>query len=246
MTDTTTTTTTTQPPVRLAAVAYLATIVFGVFAEAGVRSGIMTADAAATIANVARAEALYRLGVASDLLMLIAYVVVTAVFYAVFRPVSRIASLMAALFSAIGIAAQASATLNLLAPLTILEQAGGAATVEQAERAMVFIDQHGYGYTICLIFFGVYCLMIGWLVWRSRLVPRWIGLLMALAGACYLVNSLRVLLGIPLPGGLSPFLLLPGLIGEGAISLWLLFRGLDQERWARLAAGPDRPVFVGG
>lgn len=129
---------------------------------------------------------------------------------------------------------QTSATLNLMAPLTILEQTGRAASADQAASAMLFIDQHAYGYTVCLVFFGIYCLLVGWLAWRSGLVPRWIGVLMALAGACYLLNSFRALLGLPLPAGLSTFLLLPGLVGEGAISLWLLFKGLNRETWTRL------------
>lgn len=227
-----------QPPVRTAAVAYLATIVFGVFAEAGVRSGIISADSTETLANIARAEELYRLGIVSDLLMLIAYVIVTAIFYAVFQRVSRLGSMIAALFSAVGIAVQIAATLNLLAPLTVLRRAGEAVTVDQAALAALFIEQHGSGYTISVVFFGIYCLLIGWLVWKSKLVPRWIGLLMAFAGACYVLNSVRALLGLPLPGDLSSFVLLPGLIGEAAISLWLISRGLNREAWLRLNRQP--------
>ena len=223
-----------RPPVRIAALAYLGTIAFGLFAEVGTRSGLDRSDPQAMAASLRAGEDLFRLGVVSDLAMLACYLVVTAVFYAAFRPYSRALSATAAVFSLTGIAVLAVGLVNLIAPLVILNQAPG--LTDQADLAALFLMLHGRGYTISLAFFGVYCLMIGWLVARSRLIPAWVGLLMGFAGACYLLNSLRVLLDLPLPGGLADYILLPGLVGEGAISLWLLARGLNAQAWSRLNA----------
>lgn len=221
-----------QPPVRLAAIAYLGTIAFGLFAEVGTRSGLDTSDPAGLVTAIRGGEALYRLGLVSDLAMLVCYLIVTAVFYAAFRPYGRVASATAALFSLTGITVLAAGLVNLAAPLSILDAVPG--TAAQADLVALFLKLHGRGYTISLVFFGVYCLMIGWMTIRSRLLPTAVGVLMAFAGACYLLNSLRVLLDLSLPGGLADYLLLPGLVGEGAISLWLLFKGLNTQAWARL------------
>ncbi|HRO31798.1 MAG TPA: DUF4386 domain-containing protein [Brevundimonas sp.] len=236
MTIDTTTAVLKQPPVRIAALAYLGTIVFGLFAEVGTRSGLDRTDPQALAASLKAGEAMFRLGVVSDLAMLVCYLIVTAIFYAAFRPYSRTLSLTAAAFSLTGITVLAMGLVNLIAPLMVLNSATG--LTDQADLAALFLMLHGRGYTISLVFFGVYCLIIGWMVVRSRLVPAAIGLVMAFAGACYLLNSLRVLLDLPLPGGLADYLLLPGLIGEGAISLWLLARGLNASAWARLNARP--------
>lgn len=222
-----------QPPVRIAAMAYLGTIVFGLFAEVGTRSGLDSSDPTGMAAAIENGEALFRLGIVSDLAMLACYLIVTAIFYAVFRPYSRTLSATAALFSLTGIAVLGAGLVNLAAPLVLLAPDTAGLSLK-ADLAALFLKLHGRGYTISLAFFGVYCLMIGWMVARSRLIPALVGLLMAFAGACYLANSLRVLLDIPLPDGLSGYLLLPGLIGEGAISLWLLAKGLNASAWARL------------
>lgn len=80
-----------------------------------------------------------------------------------------------------------------------------------------------------LVFFGVYCLMLGWLVWRSGFLPKAIGALMALAGACYLLNSIADLAAPAFARTLSPHLMDPTLIGEAALALWLLAFGVSRR-----------------
>ncbi len=87
------------------------------------------------------------------------------------------------------------------------------------------------GYSISIVFFGVYCLLLGALLLRAPFLPGGLGLLMGLAGAGYLAGALSDLLAIPLPPVLAGKLMLPGLLGEGALSLWLIFRGVDAPKW---------------
>ncbi len=73
--------------------------------------------------------------------------------------------------------------------------------------------------------FGVYCLLIGYLIVRSANVPRFLGMLMALAGLGWLT-----FLSSSLSSQLSPYNFGPGIIGEGALTLWLLVTGVDPRR----------------
>jgi len=71
--------------------------------------------------------------------------------------------------------------------------------------------------------------MLGWLAWRSGFLPRVVGALMALAGACYILNSLADLAAPAFARMLSPHLMDPALIGETALALWLLVFGAGRR-----------------
>lgn len=77
-----------------------------------------------------------------------------------------------------------------------------------------------------LVFFGVYCLLIGYLVFRSTFLPRFLGVLMAFAGLGWLTFASPAL-----GRTLYPYNLVPGLVGEGALTLWLLVAGVDTTKW---------------
>lgn len=214
---------------RVAGLLYLGTIVFGVFAAMVSRGSlIVLGDAAATAGAVLRHQALFRAGLVADIAMLACYIGVTALFYLMFRPVSRFVSLAAAGFSMIGIAVLAADGLFLLATLLLLEAPSYLAVLNAPQReavALLCLKLHADGYDISLVFFGIYCLLLGWLVWRSVFLPRAIGALMALAGICYLVDSLADLAAPAFAATLPPHIMTPTLIGEAALALWLIIFG---------------------
>jgi len=80
-----------------------------------------------------------------------------------------------------------------------------------------------------LVYFGFYCLLIGYLVFRSTFLPRTLGVLMALASLGWLT-----FLSPPLGKYLYPYNLAPGLLGEGSLTLWLLVVGVNASRWQEL------------
>lgn len=83
-----------------------------------------------------------------------------------------------------------------------------------------------------LVFFGVQCLLIGILIYRSTFLPRFLGVLMMLAGLGWLTN-----LWPTLANSLAPYNLLPGIFGEGVLIVWLLVKGVDVQRWREEASG---------
>ena len=215
---------------RAAGAFYLLTIVTGLFAEVFVRGRLVVRDdAAATAANIVAHEPLYRLGLAADLVMLASYVAVTLLLYVLFRPAGERVSLLAAFFSIVGIAVLAVNCLTHLAPLLLLRSAHGwsgwnAAQVQ--DLALFALRLHARGYSISGVFFGTYCMLIGYLIYRSRLVPRLVGVLMAIGGLSYVVSSFMLFLWPAVSARLPDYTLLGG-IGELALTLWLLVMGVN-------------------
>jgi hypothetical protein len=219
---------------RIAGALYLGTIVAGLFAELGSRGSLVVgSDAAATATAILAHQTLFRAGLIGDLIMLACYVGVTALFHSIFEPVSRRLSLTAAAFSLIGIAVLAADSFFLLAALRLLDAQSylmaAMAAPQREAMALLSLKLHADGYDLSLVFFGVYCLLLGWLVWRSGFLPRLIGALMAVAGLCYLINSVADLAAPAFGSALSPHLMDPTLIGEAALALWLLVFGTNRR-----------------
>jgi len=103
--------------------------------------------------------------------------------------------------------------------------------VEQLRAlASLFLELYGQGVSICFVFFGIYCLLIGYLIFKSRFLPRILGVLMGFAGLGWLS-----FLFAPLADYLSPYNLVLGFLAELALMLWLLVMGVDAQRWKKQA-----------
>ena len=104
-------------------------------------------------------------------------------------------------------------------------------TVEQLQAlALLLLKLQAQAYNIGLVFFGFYCILIGYLIFRSLFLPRILGALMVFAGLGWLT-----FLSPPLANHLSPYILAPGLLGEGSLTLWLLVIGVNAQRWKEQA-----------
>jgi hypothetical protein len=77
-----------------------------------------------------------------------------------------------------------------------------------------------------LVLFGVYCMGLGWLTLKATYLPKAIGVLLIVAGLGWLTFVYP-----PLAKRLGAFAMAPGMLGEGALTLWLLAAGVDPERW---------------
>lgn len=127
----------------------------------------------------------------ANVIATLCYIAVTVLFYILFKPVSQPLSLVAALFSGIG------CVLGLVRGLHL---------------AHVPITE--------LAFFGCYCILIGYLIYKSRLVPRAIGVLLVIGGVSWLTFAWP-----PLARSLSPYNYAPGILAEGLLTIWLLIFG---------------------
>ena len=148
------------------------------------------------------------LGLVAGLTAGACYVTVTLLFYYIFKPVNRSLSLLAAFISLAGCA---------MGPLSLFH------------LVPVHINS--------LVFFGFYCLLIGYLIIRSTFLPRILGVLMVIAGVGWLM-----FLSPTLANHLSPYIFAPGILGEGVLTLWLLAMGVNARRWNEQAGVIGRRV----
>lgn len=130
------------------------------------------------------------------------YVAVTILFYGLFRPVNPAVSAIAAVVSLIGCA------LSVLGLFHLVSMRPNP-----------------------LVFFGGYCLAIGYLILRSTFLPRILGVLMALGGLGWLT-----FVSPALSQQLSPYNMAPGILGETALTVWLLAVGVNALRWNEQAS----------
>jgi hypothetical protein len=228
---------------RMAGVMYLLSIVAGVVAVFLVGGTlVVNGDAAATARNILAHETLFRLSFASFLIGLASYIAVTALLYGLLRPVNGTLSLLAAFFSLVGCAMWAVGGLFQLAALAVLGDGGSlsAFTVEQVHAlAFTLLSLNAQALSIGIVFFGFYCLLIGYLIFQSTFLPRIVGALVALTGFGYLTY-----LYPPLEQALAVYLQVPSLLGEGALTLWLLVFGVNAQRWKEQARAAEAPLHA--
>lgn len=218
--------------VRIAGILYLAIIIAGVFGELLVRNKLLVyGDAAATANNIIHSELLWRIGISGDLIMHICDLPVMIILYYLLRPVNRKLALLNLCFNLIQTAVLAINKLNLLAALFFLGDAEYLKSFSPDQLhalSYLSIKLHDFGFGIGLIFFGFVCLIEGYLFFKSGYFPKTIGVLMAIAGICYLTNSFALLLA---PQFSSIALLMPCFIAELSLSLWLIFKGVNLPIW---------------
>ena len=219
---------------RIAGVFYLLEMLTGGFAILFVGGRLfVSGDAAATATNILAHLSLFQLGFAANLIQFACYVAVTGLFYDLLRPVNKGLSLLAAFFSLVGCTIGAVSCLFYFAPVVIL---GGAQylNVFKVERlqalALMFLKLYGQCFNISFVFFGFYCLLIGYLIFRSTFLPRILGAGMAFAGLGWLT-----FLSPALAHHLVPYILAAG-IGEISLTLWLLVAGVNAQRWKEQAS----------
>lgn len=216
----------------IAGLAFVAMVVLAFFANFFVLERFVEpGDAAATVSNIAGSEGLFRSGIAAFVGVFALDVVMAWALYVFFKRADRGLSLLAAWFRLAVAAIGATAVLNLLAAARLVDGTGYATVLEVGQRnaqVMLFLDAYIYRWAISLAFFGVYLLLLGYIVIRSDYVPRVLGVLLALAGLGYLARCLaRILLAdyADYEGLFEMLNAVTALAGEFSLGGWLLLRG---------------------
>lgn len=225
---------------QFAGLLYLLNAACGLYAEAFVRGQIIVhGNPALTAANILARPTFYRSGFAADLFAMLCEIGIAVLLYILFKPVSRALAAGFVLFRLAWVATFAMVSLTHLALLMLLTDPGmtHAFSPAQIDAISYFLLRlHGLGYNTALIFFGVDCVLAGILILRSSFLPKLLGVLMALAGACYLANSFTDFLSPQLSDALGIYLLLPCALAEWSFTLWLLVRGVNADKWRKQAA----------
>lgn len=211
---------------------------------------VVSGNASASATNILAHQQLYWWGFASSLLGAIFHIAVALLLYELLRPVNRRLSLFAAFVLLVGCAIQALTGLLYLAPLLVLT--GGSSlsafTPEQLQAlSMVLLRLNGAALNTHLVFFGVWCVLMGYLIFRSHFLPRVLGGLLAIAGVGWIIY-----LSPPIANRIFPFIAAASALGEIPLELWLIVVGVNDQRWREqaLAAAvkltPNTQIATGG
>jgi hypothetical protein len=192
---------------------------------------IVSGDAAATANNILASESLFRIGFASDLVIFLCDIAVAVLLYVLLRHVSKTGSFISAGFRLTGTAIYGVNLLNYFAALLLLsgsEYLGSFSSGQLNSLALMFLNIHKHGYDLGLIFFGLHCLFLGYLLYESECFPRILGILMYLAGMGYVVGSFTLFLFPRFTAAIAPIYIAP-VIGELSLCLWLLIKGVRSK-----------------
>jgi hypothetical protein len=214
-------------PGRFAGWLYIVTSIFGFFAMGYVPDHlIVLGNAAATASNIVAHETLFRLGIAAELIGMAGFIFVADALYDLLKGVNRRhASLMVTLI-VVSVPIAFVNELNSIAALVLVRGGDFLSAFESPQRyaaAMFFLNLHGRGFVVAEIFWGLWLFPLALLVYRSRFLPRFLGVWLALAGVAWVVVSLT---GILLPQyqdrvyGYAQ----PAILGEIALMLWLTIK----------------------
>jgi len=196
---------------------------------------LVVAGGAATAANILGHERLFWLGFASLLMGVAFHIAWAFLMYELLKPVNRSLSSLAAFVIVVGCAIQALTSLFYIAPLLILQEGSSlrAFSSEQLQTlALMFVKLNTYANDIYLVFFGFWCILIGYLIFRSTFLPRVLGVLVAISGLGWVTY-----LSPPLAHHLFlPYIATASAIGEIPLEFWLIVMGVNVQRWKEQAS----------
>lgn len=224
---------------RTAGLLYLIVVVAGIFSLAYVPSHtVVPGDAAATWAKIASSETLFRLGIVASCVCYVAFLLLPLALHRLLSPVSRNAAALMVAFAVVSVPISFA---NLSHKFEVLTLLGGADYLrafgaEQLQaQAMLSLDAYNKGILVSKIFWGLWLLPFGYLVFKSGILPRMLGILLMAGCFGYLIDFLgRALFpGYP-ETAIARFVILPATLGEIGTCLWLLVMGARESK--RVAA----------
>jgi uncharacterized protein DUF4386 len=218
----------TKNPGRIAGLLYLLMSIVGFFAMGYVPGKLIVhGDAAATANNIAASETLFRLGIAAQLIGMAGFVFVALALYDLLKGVNRRHALLMVTLIVVSIPIAFLNELNSIAALVLVRGADFLSVFEKPQRdalAMLFLNLHHHGFVVAELFWGLWLFPLALLVYRSRFLPRFLGVWLALAGFAWVILSLTAILS-PQYEDKAYAYSQPAFFGEIAIMLWLVIKG---------------------
>ena len=217
-------------PGRFAGLLYLVLSIPGFFAIVYVPSKlIVRGNATATANNIASHETLFRFGIMANLICQAGWVFVALALYYLFKRVHQRLAALVVIMVVVEIPLAFLNELNSIAALILVRGADFLSIFEKPQRdalAMLFLNLHSEGFGIAEVFWCLWLFPLGLLVYRSRFLPRFLGVWLAIDGLAYLVLSVT---GVLLPQYYDKVLAIsqPATFGEVAFMLWLVIKSAN-------------------
>ena len=220
---------------RLAGLLYLVVVATGLFSLAYVPGQlIVSGDVQATLDRIAASEPLFRQGIAAFLLMQVAFLLLPFALYPLLRPSGQRTAILMVALAVTSVPLGLSALTHRLDLLSLLADPGMPGILGPAQvkaEAVLSLEAYRNGLHVTKLFWGLWLLPFGWLVFKSRSLPRVLGVLLMLGCFGYLVQVFGALL---VPGygesAIARYAPLPAAVGEIGSCLWLLVFGARTGR----------------
>jgi hypothetical protein len=218
----------TRNPGRFAGSLYLLFSIVGFFAMMYVPSKLIVhGNAAATAGNIAASDTLFRLGIAAQLICHAGFIFVVLALYELLKGVNRRHASLMVILLVVQIPIAFLNELNSIAALFLVRGADFLSVVEKPQRdalAMLFLNLHFEGLVVDEIFMGLWLLPLALLVYRSRFLPRFLGVWLALGGFSWVILSLTEVMSPQYYDKVLTYSQ-PAAFGEIAFMLWLVIKG---------------------
>lgn len=212
---------------RISGFAYLAIFISGFYANfAVVENLIDLGDAAKTFQNLSGNPSQLFYGILGFGVMIFFDAVLVWTLYLLLQGVNKRLSQVASFFRFINVIFFGVALYNLILAYSIVVQPG-LDSLNAETKIMDLVQSFNKIWIIGLIFFGIHLVILGYLTIRSSFIPNWLGILLMLASAGYIVDGLANLFLPSYENYQHVFMLIvviPGVIGEFSFTLWLLLK----------------------
>lgn len=222
---------------KAAGILYILIAVLAGFVHGYIPSQLFVAgDATTTASKIIAQEGLFRLSLVSELILLLAEVILTVILYKLLKPVDKTLSLIAAVSRLIMTTIHGLNMINLVLVLLLLSGVGylsAFAPNQLNSLAMLFLNAYQYGFTIGIIFLVLHASILGYLIFKSGYFPKILGVLFLIASLGYLIDGFSHIL---IPGFKTgaPYIAIPIALSEIAFPLWLLVKGVNAKQWQKL------------
>ena len=187
-------------------------------------------DAAATAANIAAHQGLFKTGMLADLVGSVILIFLVMAFYRLFKDVDQELAVWLAITGGIMPATLMLVNfVNSAGALTVAQNPGFLSAFDKPQHdalVMLFVQLHEHQITAAEILWGVWLFPMGLLTYRSGFLPRFLGVWLVINGAVYVLLSVSRLM-IPDDAGRFFNYAQPALFGELAIMLWLVVKGAN-------------------
>lgn len=223
---------------RVAGALWLAVIAVSIFAVVSGPSLNPHSDPATLVAAVFASEPQIRLAFVATFAGSLFYLGVTVLLYELLKPVNRSVALFGAFCGLAGIVVGAAASVNDLATLALVDDARRTAAPVSSlvqNAVQMFVSAAEPEFKVGMVFFGFQIASVGYLIFRSTFLPRVIGVILMLGGSSYVISSFASFVSATMGATLAPFVIPIAILGEGSLTLWLLVKGVDVEKWQRSA-----------
>ena len=217
---------------RLAGLVYLILIINGIINLMYIPSKLIVWDSASqTFENITNSELLFRWGIVSGIITFLAFLVLPLVLYKLLNKVNVAQAKLMVIFVLVSIPISFVNILNKFSVLTLIEKGMYLESMGENDlqtQVMMHLDYYNNGIEISQIFWGLWLLPFGYLVYKSDFLPKLLGVLLMAGGIGYLITFFGGFLYSDFHKTMfSTIVGIPASIGEIGICLWLLIMGTN-------------------